>query len=132
MIGSNGYEVSGGVLGGVENATGTNYECEKCGTVSRKEKVRRQVWNLKRDAAEKPIVDALRAVGADVTLISGKGAPDLLVRFRGILVGLEVKTGKGKRTDAQEDSQWPIVRSVDEALQAVGAVGQRWAEDTRT
>lgn len=84
--------------------------------------MRRQGWNLKRDAAEKPIVDALKAVGADVTQISGKGAPDLIVRYRGILTALEVKTGKGKQTEAQQVSQWPIVRTVDEALKLIGAL----------
>jgi hypothetical protein len=75
----------------------------------------------RRDASEQPIVDALRAVGADVTRISGKGAPDLLVRYRGRLNAFEVKTGKGKQTDAQTVTDWPIVRTVDEALQAIGA-----------
>lgn len=84
--------------------------------------MRRQVWNLKRDAAEKPIVEALKAIGADVTQISGKGAPDLLIRFRGILVAVEVKSGKGKRTDAQEVSQWPIIRTAEDALKVIGAI----------
>lgn len=74
----------------------------------------------KRDANEKPIVDALRAIGAHVTRISGEGAPDLLVRFQGRLSAFEVKSRKGTRTDAQEDSNWPIVRTVGEALEAVG------------
>lgn len=82
--------------------------------------MRRVGQTRRRDTAEKPIVAALRAVGADVTPISGKGAPDLLVRFRGILVGLEVKSGKGERTAAQEVSRWPVVRSVTEALALVG------------
>lgn len=82
--------------------------------------MRRVGQTRRRDVAERPIVDALRAVGAHVTPISGKGAPDLLVRFRGILVGLEVKSGKGERTAAQEASQWPIVRNVDEALREIG------------
>lgn len=76
----------------------------------------------KRDANEPAIVDALRAVGAHVTAISGKGAPDLLVRFRGQLWGFEVKSGKGTRTEAQENTQWPIVRTPDEALRSVGAI----------
>lgn len=73
----------------------------------------------RRDANEQAIVDALVAVGAHVTRLSGKGAPDILVKFRG-LYAFEIKTKKGKRTDAQEDSQWPIVRSVEEALYAIG------------
>lgn len=66
-------------------------------------------------------MDALRAVGAHVTYISGEGAPDLLVRFRGRLYAPEIKSEKGERTEAQEETQWPIWRSVDEALQAIGA-----------
>lgn len=82
--------------------------------------MRRMGWNLKRDAAEGPIVEALRGVGAHVTQISGKGAPDLLVRYKGTLTALEVKTGKRGRTDAQQVTQWPIARTVDEALKAIG------------
>jgi hypothetical protein len=74
----------------------------------------------KRDVNEDAIVDALRAVGCDVTHISGKGAPDLLIRFRGILVALEVKGKRGRRTIAQESSRWPVVRTVDEALEMIG------------
>lgn len=77
-------------------------------------------WNPKRDANEKPIVDALRGVGAHVTRVSGEGAPDLLVRHRGILYAWEVKSKSGKRTEAQEESQWPIVRTIEEALEAIG------------
>lgn len=79
-------------------------------------------YAAKRDAAEKPIVEALRAVGAEVTLISGDGAPDLLVRFRGNVVALEVKGTNGRQTKAQQESQWPIVRTADEALTAIGAI----------
>lgn len=74
----------------------------------------------KRDTAEKGIRKALAAVGAETTPVSGKGAPDLLIRFQGQLWGVEVKSAKGRRTDAQEVSQWPIIRSVDEALALVG------------
>lgn len=78
-------------------------------------------WGAKRDAAEKGLVAGLQAVGAEVTRISGKGAPDLLVAFRGRLYAFEVKSKSGKRTEAQEVSQWPIVRTMDEALKAIGA-----------
>lgn len=78
-------------------------------------------WSARRDAIETPIVQALRAVGADVTRVSGKGAPDLLVRYRGRLAAFEVKTAKGDRTAAQTETQWPIVRSVEEALREIGA-----------
>lgn len=75
----------------------------------------------RRDAVEKPIRAALEALGYEVTLISGKGAPDMLVRKAGILVaGFECKSDKGKRTPAQEVSGWPIVRSVEDAFAQVG------------
>ena len=74
----------------------------------------------KRDAIEKPIVEALEAVGAHVTRISGKGAPDLLVRHRGRLFAWEVKSEKGRRTAAQQETEWPLIRSVEEALHQIG------------
>jgi Holliday junction resolvase len=76
----------------------------------------------RRDANEKAIVDALRAVGAHVTRISGDGAPDILVRHAGgRLWAFEVKSAKGKQTEAQQETDWPILRTVDEALAAIGA-----------
>lgn len=74
----------------------------------------------RRDRNEKGIVKALRAVGADVWPISGEAAPDLLVRFQGQVYAFEVKTATGKRTRAQEVSRFPVVRSVEDALQAIG------------
>lgn len=78
----------------------------------------------RRDSVESPIVKALRAVGATVIPISGKGAPDLFVCFRGQMYGAEVKTGKGKLTSAQQDTGagrlWPVWRTPDEALKAIG------------
>ena len=77
----------------------------------------------RRDAAEPAIVEALRATGAIVLQVSGTGLPDLLVSYRGRWTPLEVKTGTGKRTQAQVDAgageRWPIVRSVSEALEAI-------------
>ncbi len=77
----------------------------------------------RRDAAEKPIVDALRACGFKVDRVSGPGLPDLLVSHgrppHQRVWAFEVKTGKAKRTEAQDVSQWPIVRSVDDALKAI-------------
>lgn len=70
----------------------------------------------RRDAIEKDIIEALRQLGADVTPISGPGAPDLLIRYQGRLLAWEVKSSQGKRTKAQQASQWPIVRSTSEAL----------------
>ena len=75
----------------------------------------------RRDANEKAICEALRAAGATITKVSGVGAPDLLVRFRGRVYGLEVKGPKGKRTAAQRKSKWPVVRSATEALAKIGA-----------
>jgi Holliday junction resolvase len=74
----------------------------------------------RRDANEPAIVRALEAIGAHVTRISGEGAPDILVRYKGILVAFEVKSAKGKRTEAQTETAWPIVRSVEDVLQQMG------------
>lgn len=75
----------------------------------------------RRDAAEPAIVAALEALGADVTRLSDAGAPDLLVEFRARLYAFEVKSERGKRTKAQHRSRWPIVRTPEEALLAIGA-----------
>jgi hypothetical protein len=78
----------------------------------------------KRDANEKPIVEALEAYGAYVRKLAGNGVPDLLVRYRGIWTPLEVKAEKGRLTKAQiaADAAEPftIVRSIDDALRAIG------------
>ena len=81
--------------------------------------------NRKRDANEAPIVAALRRCGAQVIRISERGAPDLLVLFRGRLFVLEVKSRLGDLTLAQEQvtaQGWPVwvVRSSDDALHAIG------------
>lgn len=80
----------------------------------------------KRDGAEMGIRRALEAVGATVIPISGKGAPDLFVVYRGQMWGAEVKTGKGKLTTAQVEQGagrlWPIWRTPDEALKTIGAM----------
>ena len=75
----------------------------------------------RRDANEPPICDALEAVGARVYQVSGRGLPDLLTFFRGRCYAMEVKTATGKRTPAQADIPWPVVRSVDDALRVIGA-----------
>jgi hypothetical protein len=74
----------------------------------------------KRDSAEKPIVDALRAVGARVLFVSGQGNPDLFVRHRGSWTALEVKTNKGRLTHNQQNLEWAVVRTPEEALAAIG------------
>lgn len=87
--------------------------------------MRRVGQTRRRDANEKGLTKALRAIGADVTPISGKGAPDLLIRFRGQVYAVEVKTATGSRTTAQEESQWPVVRSVDEVFTLLGILPKR-------
>lgn len=83
--------------------------------------MRRQVWNLKRDAAEKPIVAALKAVGAEYWYLSGKGVGDLLVRYRGVLYCGEVKTGTAKLRATQ--GAFPIWRTPQDVLAAIGVRG---------
>ena len=72
----------------------------------------------KRDTAEKPIVDGLRKIGAEVWLIGGKGNPDVLVRFKRVFSAAEIKTGRGKETKNQ--GAFPIWRTLDDALKALG------------
>jgi hypothetical protein len=76
------------------------------------------------DANHREIRDGLRAVGATV---DEKGPLDLLVGFRGTNYLLEVKTATGKLRPSQERflagwrGQAVVVRTVDEALKAIGA-----------
>lgn len=91
------------------------------------------IWRraAKRDESEAPIVDALTAAGAKVWRLS---LPlDLLVGYHGRFVLLECKTGKRKRKDqpAQDETLADcqrkglpvyVVRTAEEALQAVGAI----------
>jgi hypothetical protein len=83
------------------------------------------------DDNQEKIVRALRRVGAMVADLSavGGGVPDLLVGFRMQTYLLEVKSPKGKPTPAQVSwrHRWrgrppQTVRTVDEALAAIGAV----------
>jgi len=76
----------------------------------------------RRDANEPEIVDALQQLGCRVKYVSGRGLPDLLVRVPGPSqrwVPLEVKTSTGKKTEAQLDSDWALVRTPEEAIAAV-------------
>ena len=76
------------------------------------------------------IVAVLRGVGAIVTPTHqiGHGFPDLVVGYRGQNYLLEVKEPHGRLT--ADEATWHdcwrgqvrIVRSVDEALKAIGAV----------
>lgn len=82
------------------------------------------------DANHTSIVKALRKAGASVQSIAtiGNGAPDILAGYRGLNVLMEIKTDKGKLTSDEEEwhQEWSgqvtIVRSADDALQAIGAI----------
>jgi hypothetical protein len=83
--------------------------------------------NPRRDANEAPIVQALKRVGASVARISDVGMPDLVIWHRDRITLMEIKMPRGRATLAQERRTaegWPVVtvRSVDEALRAIGAV----------
>lgn len=78
-------------------------------------------WAAKRDANEPAIVKALQAVGVEVWKISGKDKPDLLTRYRGRWLPLGVKMPKGALTAGEHQGvKWPLVRTVDDAFEAVG------------
>lgn len=79
--------------------------------------------NPRRDANEGALVAGWRAIGAEVWRLSGTGLPDVLVRFRGVLYAFEIKTKAGRLTEHQGD--FPVIRSMEEGLQAVGAVTRR-------
>lgn len=82
------------------------------------------------DVNQAEIVEALQRVGANVESLAdvGRGVPDLLVGYSGRLLLLEVKSGPRARlttTQAIWHRQWAgypvyVVRSVEEALQAIG------------
>lgn len=82
------------------------------------------------DRNQPEIVMALRKMGARVAELHvvGKGIPDICVGFRGANYLLEIKTEKGKLTDDQWawhelwTGQVAIVKTVDEALRAIGAI----------
>ena len=84
------------------------------------------------DANQADIVRALRAIGADVQLLSdvGGGVPDLLLGYRGVNILLEVKDGRKPPSERQLTpdqviwhrdwrGQKAVVESVGEALEAV-------------
>jgi len=82
------------------------------------------------DANQPEIVAALRKAGCCVEHLHeiGRGCPDLAVGFRGHNYFLEIKSEKGTLTIAETywhnawQGQVAIVRTVDEALAAVGAI----------
>ena len=56
----------------------------------------------RRDDNERAIVDALKAHGATVVQLSGRGVPDLLVGYaHEVWVLMEVKATRGDLTDDQ-------------------------------
>lgn len=88
----------------------------------------------KRDANEKPIMQALQLAGWSVFPISAPGFPDLFCVRNGAVRLVEVKQPKGKLTEAQVALHQRlkaagltvhVVRDVQEALTAVGVVQRR-------
>lgn len=82
----------------------------------------------RRDVAEPAIVQALEAIGAEVTRISSPNAPDLLVRFRRRWTPLGVKTpkiGRLTKSEKAKPARWPLVTTPDEALRAIGVEESR-------
>ena len=74
----------------------------------------------RRDANEREIRVGLHAVAARTWQINGRQLPDLLVLFRGRWMPLGVKTATGALRPGEAEAPWPLVRSVDEALAAIG------------
>ncbi len=77
----------------------------------------------RRDANEAELVKALEQMGVTVTKVSGKGAPDVICSFRGRDFCFEIKGPKGRYTEAQQHTRWPIIRTVSDALTAMGYLG---------
>ena len=82
------------------------------------------------DTNQPEIVEALRKAGASVQHLHmvGHGCPDILVCFRDLLFLMEIKSGRGKLTIDEQiwhaawGGQVAIVRTIEEALIAIGAV----------
>jgi len=87
------------------------------------------------DDNQAEIVRALEDVGASVLHLHqlGRGAPDLLVGFRGLNYCMEIKDGnkaESRRRLTDDELLWHtawrgsvyVVESVDDALQRIGAV----------
>lgn len=85
---------------------------------------RKRAGGYKRDIAEPSIIEALERVGARCWRLNGKGCPDILVLFHGVFFPAEVKTGKRKPTENQDDIPWPIWRTPEEALAGIGALAR--------
>lgn len=82
------------------------------------------------DKLQSEIVLGLRMAGVKVAITSniGNGFPDLLVKFRGTLYLMEIKSKGGKLTQDEKDffSEWQdvttVIYSLDDALKVVGAI----------
>lgn len=92
-------------------------------------------YAARRDTAEPAIIEALKAAGATVVMLSAAGVADLLVAAPNRVTGhwdtylMEVKSKGGKLTPAQDRfmTDWPasnlfVVRTAEEALRAIGAI----------
>ena len=85
------------------------------------------------DSNQAAIVAALRAAGCSVLSLTavGLGCPDLVCGYRGVNYLLEIKRGQAQTRNTQVAfiARWRgtvrVVRSVDDALAAVGAVRLR-------
>ena len=85
--------------------------------------------DAKADENQPAIVEALRAVGATVQHLHmiGQGCPDIAVGYQGANYLLEIKSADGKLTYSEGEwhldwqGQVAIVRTIDDALDAVGA-----------
>lgn len=84
--------------------------------------MRRGGAGKRRDGNEAEMIGALQAVGAECWQVNGRALPDLIVKFRGRYYVGEVKTAKGKLTEAQ--GAFPVWRSINDALLAIGAVSR--------
>ncbi len=86
------------------------------------------------DSNQNEIVDALRAAGASVQILSnvGGGVPDLLIGRAGVNYLIEVKDGSkppSRQRLTPDETHWhaawagqvAVVCSIDEALKAIGA-----------
>ena len=87
-------------------------------------------WDAKTDANQPAIVQALRDAYCSVLPLHrlGQGCPDLAVGYQGRTYFMEIKTDKGKLTPAEKEfmdtwrGHYAIVRTVDEALKAIGVM----------
>lgn len=78
----------------------------------------------RRDANESEIIRALERIGCVVYRVSAAGLPDTLTYRHGVWLPIEIKTARGRLTDAQTrtiaQTPFPVVSSVAEALALFG------------